>query len=203
MVAHSGTTGQPTPDTVEQQIREAMVADDWERVAELEPLLNKLLPPKTQPSLLTAAMWYATQGLHIFPLRPKAKIPYAGSQGFKDATNDPQQIEQWWTDRPDSNIGIATGHIVDVIDIDGAEGVISWARLQNVPPILGVVSTPRPGGNHLYIAATGRGNKAAMVPKVDYRGQGGYVVAPPSVNDASIHYTWRRRLTLPPDEAVE
>jgi hypothetical protein len=187
----------PDADTLEHLITQAMHADDWATVHDLEPRLDAATPPRQPPPMAASALWYAEQGLHVFPLQPQRKIPYKGSSGFKDATTDRDQILVWWNIDPLANIGIATGHLVDVIDIDGPIGVRSWARMEDLPPIIGVVSTPRPGGNHLYVHATGRGNKAAIAPGVDYRGLGGYVVAPPSINENGIRYTWRRPLELP------
>lgn len=199
----------PDAATLEHLITNAMQANDWATVADLEPRLDAAAQPKDPPSLAGAALWYAEQGLHVFPLQPHRKIPHRGSRGCKDATTDRDAISNWWHGEPDSNIGIATGHLIDVIDIDGPEGVHSWAQMiETLPPILGAVSTPRwdeqkqqprlprGGGTHLYIAATGDGNAAKIFPGVDYRGLGGYVCAPPSVMPNDV-YRWRRPLELP------
>ncbi len=148
-------------------------------------------------TLHRAAVHYATLGLHVFPLQPNTKIPYKGSRGCKDATSDVKQVSAWWTTRETSNIGIATGFLVDVIDIDGEPGIASWVDLYDtLPPRLGTVSTPRQGGTHLYVPAVeGRGNKAGIAPGIDYRGAGGYVVAPPSTTDQGA-YMWRTPLVL-------
>jgi hypothetical protein len=84
---------------------------------------------------------------------------------------------------------------VDCIDQDGTPGAVSWCRGAGWPPVVGVVSTPRPGGVHRYIRATGYGNAAGFAPGMDLRGRGGYVVAPPSVIDGK-RYTWLRGLDL-------
>lgn len=170
-----------TPEVVEQRLRDAINAGDTTIIDECMILLDRLDEAKPKPNLLASALWYASVGLHVFRLSPMSKIPFKGSKGFEDATTDEQQIRAWWGATPDANIGIATGHLVDIIDIDGPPGVISWAKLKNtLPPILGKVDTPRPGGTHLYIAASGRGNKAKIADGIDYRGLGGYVVAAPS-----------------------
>lgn len=179
-----------TPADLEDQIRHAMTAGNWHDAERLGALLDR--QPRTEPQLLPAALWYASQGLHVFPLQPGAKIPMPGSRGCHDATTDPAQITAWWAKWPAANVAIATGHLVDVIDIDGPAGVLSWARCDDLPEPLGVVSTPRPGGTHLYIPATGQANRVGILPGVDYRGASGYVVAPPSVNADGVRYTWRR-----------
>lgn len=185
-----------TPVDLEQQIRHAMAAGDWFEAERLGSHLDR--QPQPEPQLLPAALWYAAQGLRVFPLQPGLKVPMPGSRGCHDATSDPAQLTAWWTRWPTANLAIATGHLVDVIDIDGPVGVLSWARCDDLPTSIGVVSTPRPGGTHLYIPATGQGNRAGILPGVDYRGLGGYVLAPPSTlppaPDRSYHgaYSWRR-----------
>lgn len=194
---------QPDTPTLEHLITTAMQTDDWATVSDLEPRLDAATQPKEPPPLASVALWYAEQGLHVFPLQPRSKLPHKGSRGFKDASTDYYDIITWWTVEPDSNIGIATGHLIDVIDVDGPTGVQSWAQMKKLPEVIGTVSTPRygkqprGGGNHLYVKAAGRGNKAAIFPGVDYRGLGGYVVAPPSVMFDGTMYRWRRPLEIP------
>lgn len=157
-------------------------------------------------ALLLSAIDYARRlRLPVLPLRPNAKIPLGGvdccagthTSGSTTASSDPALVARWWAEHPTANVGIATGHRVDVIDQDGPEGAISWARIGRAgawPAVLGVVLTVRPegAGVHRYIAATGDGNGARIGPGLDYRGRGGYVVAPPSIIDGK-RYTW----TLP------
>lgn len=195
----------------EAEAAAAMRAEDWGKVNSLAPVLDRLAAAPAA-TLLGAALWYAEQGLHVFPLQPNVKVPHPGTRGCKDATTDPEQVRAWWQQWPNSNVGIATGHTVDVIDFDGLPGHVSWGKAFPDPAdpwggahLLGTVSTPRPGGLHAYVPATGYGNRAggrkAMPPGVDYRGLGGYVLAPPSVLDArpGQHpgtYRFLRPLTL-------
>jgi hypothetical protein len=157
------------------------------------------------PSALgAAARWYASRGLPVFPLTPNGKVPLParmeccwGShrRGCTDALTNVQAVEHWWRQHPTSNIGLATGHVVDVIDQDGPESWRSWLD-RGWPEVLGVVSTPRDGGVHRFIRATGRGNGQKIAPGIDYRGRGGYVVAPPSVIDGR-RYWWLQPLRTP------
>jgi hypothetical protein len=39
--------------------------------------------------------------------------------GVKDATTNRARILAWWTRHPQANIGLATGHRFDVLDVDG------------------------------------------------------------------------------------
>jgi hypothetical protein len=143
-------------------------------------------------ALASAAAWYAAQGIPVFPLRPGEKIPLAGSRGFKDATTDPATVRTWWTRVPQANIGLPTGGQFDVIDVDGPAGYQSMADLREqgkLPEIIGKAYTPR-GGRHLYVPPSGDGNAANFLPGLDYRGAGGYVLAPPSVGPNGKRYDW-------------
>lgn len=129
-------------------------------------------------SLHAAALWYAEQGISAFPCRPGEKAP-ATRNGVKDATTDRAVITEWWTRTPDANIGLATGGLFDVLDID------DWTHVnRDIEDIIqegfGFVATPR-GGAHIYLPASGDGNATNLVDGVDFRGIGGYVLAPPSV----------------------
>lgn len=134
----------------------------------------------------SAALWYVEQGVPVFPCKPGEKVP-ATIHGVKDATTDVAQINEWWTRMPEANIGLATGNLFDVLDID------DWTHVDAVIESIieegfGFVATPR-GGSHVYLKASGDGNAANLVPGIDFRGQGGYVLAPPSQLPNGI-YRW-------------
>ena len=144
-------------------------------------------------ALLQAALYYAEHGLSVFPIRPNSKIPLPGSRGFKDATTDPVVIRKWWTANPQANIGTPTGTLWDVVDVDAPTGWWSLARRPEMlerldAASLGRVLTPS-GGAHFLVKLSNQGNSAALIPGVDFRGTGGYVVAPPSIIDG-ILYRW-------------
>lgn len=185
-VAVSGQTThplcEPEPPSEDQRITtlwlKALLDEDMVKEASLRRQLDKI--DTEPPRLGEAALWYARWGWPVFPLVKHQKRP-ATSNGFKDATTDPAQIRAWWDQWPQGNIGLATGHLFDVIDIDMPEGASTLAMLESKENLVihGRVSTAR-GGVHLYVAPTGQGNKARMFDGLDYRGAGGYVVAPPS-----------------------
>src|SRR5699024_2980926 len=115
----------------------------------------------------------------VFPCIPGGKQP-ATRHGYKDATTNTTLINDWWTTNPNYNIGLPTGKKFDVFDIDGPPGLLAiggFLDSDGFPPILGLALTPR--GRHYYVPATGRGNATHIFPSVDYRGTGGYVIAPP------------------------
>lgn len=149
-------------------------------------------PPTKSVPMLAAALWYAAQDLTVFPCRAGSKLP-ATPHGFKDATTDEGRIRAWWADMPAANIGVATGGLADVVDCDSWEGADAFADIGEPPPLLGVSITPR--GRHYWIPATGRGCSTRLRPGLDWRGTGGYAVAPPSATSDGSYY-WAVPLTL-------
>ena len=135
-------------------------------------------------NLKQAAIAYAVRGWPVFPLQARTKRP-STRKGLHAATTNPKQVAQWWTRWPDANIGLTTGVVFDVIDADGARGLNSVGSLcdleDNGIQIVGLAATAH--GYHYFTPATGAGNTTNMAPAVDYRGVGGYIVAPPSLID--------------------
>lgn len=156
------------------------------------------------PNMLGAALTYAQWGWPVFPCRPGLKRPIT-EHGLHDASTDTATIRDWWGRTPTANVALATGHAFDVLDVDPA-GLAGWADLRASQidlDVHGVVSTPR-GGLHLYLQPSGDGNLAGFLPGHDYRGAGGYVLAPPAVLVPAalkdhpvppwpLRYTWTTR----------
>lgn len=150
--------------------------------------------------MLSSAADYARRGWKIFPLAPLSKVPLAGTQGFKDATTDLPTIEAWWHASPKANIGLATGTMsgVWVIDIDqkkgrdGAASITAYANAFGKATTPTVIAATPNRGEHWYVKhdeAEPVASRAGVLPGVDIRGNGGYVVLPPSVL-AEGQYTW-------------
>ncbi len=103
--------------------------------------------------------------------------------GLKEATTNRARVLAWWTRQPLANIGLATGHRFDVLDVDGPEGeqaIRAFAAEHGLASSGPLVRTGG-GGWHYYLAPSGLGNAhPAGLERVDWRGRGGYVVAPPS-----------------------
>lgn len=139
------------------------------------------------------ATLYANRGWPVLPLRPGSKVP-ATSHGVKDATRDLETIRAWWWARPNLNIGIATGAAFDALDVD----YVGWEHSLDAFGIGPTVVTPS-GGYHVYVSPGG-GNRVRFMPGADWRGSGGYVVAPPSWS-AEKRAPWRWAhfdLAIPP-----
>jgi hypothetical protein len=185
----------PTVADLEPALQLAMSLGNWPKVAELEQLLDQAqqrerVPP---PPMVSAALWYAQQGLRVFPCLPLDKRP-ATPNGFLDATTDPEVIASWWAySGREFNVGIATGHLVDVIDVDPA-GVRTWVQMLEDGlelDVVGSATTRRPAGLHFYVPASGMttdpGDPNSGHAGVDFKGLGGYVIAPPSVVALHAH----------------
>ena len=136
--------------------------------------------------LLDSALQLAGRGWPIFRL--SGKIPLKGSHGHLDATTDIATITRWFTEKPNSNIGLATGRIV-VIDPDGPSAV---ARLAEIGKPHGgwpkTLTAKTPRSLHLYYwAPPGVEIRSYNEPRakkgdegIDIKGSGGYCVLPPS-----------------------
>jgi len=132
--------------------------------------------------LEAAALAYAANGWPVFPLKPGEKVP-AVAHGVKEATTDLDQVSAWWTRMPDANIGMACGEPsgVWVLDVDGEEGHDTLINLGHGYPATLTQYTPSGGLHFLFRHLPGLGNTASSIgPKLDSRGDGGYIVVAPS-----------------------
>ena len=161
---------------------------------------------QTDRALLAAALWYASQGIAVFPLSPGTKKPLSGSRGFLDATTDARKILAWWNRTPDANIGIATGASgLLVLDLDTYKESFAGELPTDLTPR---VRTARGGVHVYYRRAPGQewpsSAKGLDYAAVDIRSKTGYLVAPPShLSDGDLvgDYTWElspRRLPFAP-----
>lgn len=118
-------------------------------------------------------------GLRVFPLRVGSKIPVSGEKWRNSATTDLNKIMKFWQEHPNNNIGLPTGERFDCIDVDGETGKASWKMLADKPGVK-LITVKTPSGAHIWIPPTGRKNTAPALDGLDFRGEGGYVVAAPS-----------------------
>ena len=148
-------------------------------------------------ALLDAALEYARQGRAVFPLIANRKEP-ATRRGFHDATTNPATIRRWWMARHDYNIGIRTGAasgiwIFDIDIADGKDGEASLRKLEaehgELPATMQSITA---NGRHVWFTYTcpipstcGR-----IGPGLDVRGDGGYIVAPPSIHPSGRQYSF-------------
>lgn len=138
----------------------------------------------------------AARGFQLFPCRPLSKEP-AVRNWRKLATRDPKKLAHWFRDFPDANWAIATGRAsgIFVVDLDGEQGERSWSELcQLNGGEVETLTVRTPRGRHLYFiypAGTVIRNSASKIaPGVDIRGEGGYVLCPPSIHPTGTSYGW-------------
>lgn len=145
-------------------------------------------------AMLEAAQRYAAHGWPVFPCESGGKRPRTHN-GCLDATTDPGRVERWWRADGNANPAIRTGRVsgVVVLDVDGDEGADSLAELERrhgpIPRTASVI-TPR-GGAHYYFKAPSveiRNSAGKLGPGLDVRGDGGYVLVPPSIGANGRRY---------------
>jgi putative DNA primase/helicase len=149
-----------------------------------------------------AALEYAeSRGWYVFPLQPGTKIPFKGTSGHLQASKDPHQIAQWWSQTPDANVGIAVKPsklVVLDIDVNGAkQGRESLVELDSQLPDTLTALTGR-GGLHIIYTAPSDMEVPRIIgfkPGLDLLGDG-YIVAAPSVLEGGSAYRWNR-VTVP------
>jgi hypothetical protein len=127
---------------------------------------------------IRAAVHLADLGIPVFSCKPD-KSPNT-PHGFKDATTDQQTLVGMFA-QPDLRIGMPTGRAsgLTVVDIDPKNGGDKSVGNLNVPSTR-TAKTPS-GGVHFYFKDAGiRSSASSLAPGVDIRGEGGYVLVPPS-----------------------
>jgi len=152
-----------------------------------------------------AALDYNARGLSIIPVKPyvdeaSKKKPFIKWQKFQHRKATAEEIRQWWEKWPDAMIGIVTGGIsgLFVVDCDSQEGFEAVQELLPDSLEMPMARTPR-GGWHLYFQYPTNLRlpaKAGFMPGVDIRGEGGYIIAAPSRNEAGGSYSWEGGLSM-------
>jgi len=160
--------------------------------------------------ILDAALQYQAAGWHVVPLHwivgggcSCAKRERCASPGkhtlvkWRDMPRPgPAEIQAWWAHWPLANVGILTGlrSGVGVLDVDGEAGIARLGALTThlgapLPRTLMAESGRIGGGRHAYYAVIGV-TRNATAAGLDWRGDGGLVVAPPSVHRTGATYKW-------------
>lgn len=147
-----------------------------------------------------AAVWYCEHGFGIIPVQPRGKVPIM-KNGLHDWFNNPEDARELWTKRPNLNIAIvcgeASGNLV-VLDFDeddekgvhGFDTLSDWEDESGQLTPTATANTGRGGMHYLYRADRPYHPSVNRDLGVDVRGEGSYIVAPPSVHPNGNSYTW-------------
>ena len=155
----------------------------------------------TEAAALDAALVYASWGWRVVPILPGKKHPGV-DEWQKKATTDAELIKAWWTRWPDHGLGIATGAGSGffVLDVDVSEGKAGDETLADLeaefgplPQTVEVITGTH--GRHIYFRPPAgveiRNDQAgALGPGLDIRGDGGQVLAPPTLHPNGRRYEW-------------
>lgn len=164
----------------------------------------------TNADLPTAATTYAYAGWPVFPCEPRGKKPLVAG-GFKAATTDAKQVNSWWRQWPNANIGYECGALI-VVEVDGPVGLATMNALRRDhtwPTTLTAMSGRSDGGLHYFwqapegepvrnCAGLSRDGRRGIGEGIDVRGLGGYVILPPSVHPSGRRYKWAVRAEAAP-----
>ena len=161
--------------------------------------------PQGLSRLGRSAQVYAEQGLATIPCKPLGKAPLVPS-GVNEATSDPRVLAGWWRRWPDANVAIAVPAWAVVVDIDGEAGhaAIEERALTLPRTVTAITGRGAPHSHLWYRLPEGVAvkNAVAVLPGVDVRAKGGYVVAPPSVTTSA--YRWLGEVVAPtPDGCAQ
>ena len=169
--------------------------------------------------LVEVALRYGQHGWPVLPLHTptgrgcSCSAPECGSpgkhprtvRGVHEASTDQGRIRGWWARWPHANVGVATGAASGllVVDVDLPDGPVSLTELEARHGSLPATCEQRTGsgGRQLLFAHPGTPvrNRAGVMPGIDVRGDGGYIVVPPSLHAAGHRYEWTGR--TPPARA--
>jgi len=141
--------------------------------------------------MLESAEKLVSQGFSVFPIVFKNKIPLTPN-GFKDASNSFEQLKKWDEKFSYYNIGIKTGNGISVVDIDprngGTESWIDILEDNELPDTVCAITGG--GGRHYFFKAETKCFANKLGKGIDIKGEGGYVVASPSIHPNGNKYEW-------------
>lgn len=171
--------------------------------AAVEAVASVLRRATPQP-VSVVAQELAAAGVPVFPCAPGGKRPLT-EHGFHDATIDFERITAWWHEHPEANLavptGAASGLVVVDVDVHGpVDGYRAFERAHGAGLVSGwqlLVATPSGGMHAYYPAGAGKEQRSWQAARagIDFRGDGGYILVPPSTvptSDGSDEYRVRR-----------
>lgn len=153
----------------------------------------------TTPATEEAALDFLNRGWSVIPIRERAKRPAVPWKIYQSKCVSEETLHEWFRRSPDCNVGIVTGALsrLVVLDVDprhgGKESLRKLEREHGSLPDT-VESITGGGGRHLYFSHPGGvvRNRTNIEPGIDLRGDGGCIVAPPSVHPSGKRYRWKK-----------
>ncbi len=136
-------------------------------------------------NIIETALQYLKKGWSVVPAHQTTKRPLGEWKERQKTRLSKEELLTMFEKYPNANVGIITGRIsgVSVVDVDvkdGAKGLESLKKL-NLPPTYTVQTGS--GGFHLYYAyKEGLSSKNGILPGIDIRSDGGFIVTPPSIH---------------------
>ena len=148
--------------------------------------------------MLEVALEYAQRyQFLVFPLA--GKVPFEGTNGYLDGSNNETVIRDNWEKYPNANIGITTGqksgfYVVDIDPRNGGDDSLKELEAQyGSLPVTASVKTGS-GGQHYYFKVPSDcqvKSRSGIYPGIDIKSDGGYIVAPPSIHPKTRKpYEW-------------
>lgn len=150
------------------------------------------IPKPKNRSTLSWARYYLSKGFSVIPIKPKDKTPAIYWKEFQKRKPTNEELKKWFQNTS-YNIGIVTGKVfgIAVVDLDSEEA-LKFAEDNGFPETPIVVTGE---GYHLYYQYPAdrevrNFQERDDLPRIDVRGDGGYVVAPPSIHPSGHVYEW-------------
>jgi hypothetical protein len=155
---------------------------------------------------VTEALTYLDMGWAVYPAHSSdefgrcscgqsdcpcpGKHPVGRWMDYQNRLPLPSEVSVWFKNLS-CNIGTITGQVsgIAVIDVDGREGLNNLSSLE-LPSTL--TANTGGGGLHLFYSISGPvASRVKVLPGIDVRGDGGFVVLPPSLHNSGRRYQWR------------
>jgi hypothetical protein len=146
--------------------------------------------------LLKTALYYRSKGFSVIPTK-RDKRPYLSWEQYQRVAADEKTIQGWWNRWPDAQVAIICGAVsgITVIDADSEAGrEVLESEYFSDSLMIPTVKTAR-GWHYYFSHADGIGNSVKAIVDCDVKNDGGYVLAPPSVNNKG-NYEWVKGLRI-------
>jgi len=142
-------------------------------------------------SLADEALWILREGFPVFPV-DRAKKPLVKWEPYQQRLPTEDQLKRWWQKWPEANIGMATGRVsrLAVVDCDSEEATRRF--VETFPEAHDTCMAQTGRGTHFYFGFEEgvRNSSGLLGPEIDVRGEGGFVILPPSIHANGKVYEW-------------